>query len=102
MSKPNTVPAETPSLRVGASRASLDVWFVDLDVCADALGCSGPWLSDEELARAERFHSDLVRNRYIVGRAALRHVLADQLGCSPTAVRYSYGPCGKPRLEGGR
>ncbi|PYV15626.1 MAG: hypothetical protein DMG21_14380 [Acidobacteria bacterium] len=92
----------TTSVRVGASYTSLDIWYVDLDVSAGALSCFRHWLSDDELAKAERFHSDLDRARYIVGRAALRRVLADRLGCSPAAIRFSYGRNGKPMLEGGR
>ena len=87
-------------IRVGASYISLDLWYVDLDVTAEALNCFRHWLSGDELARAERLHSDLDRARYIVGRAALRSVLADGLGCSPITVRFSYGRNGKPRLEG--
>jgi 4'-phosphopantetheinyl transferase len=93
--------AET-SIRVGASYTSLDLWYVDLDMSADALRCFRQWLSDDELAKAERFRPDLVRARYIVGRAALRCVLADQLGCFPAAIRFSYGTNGRPMLEGGR
>ena len=92
----------TTSIRVGASYTSLDLWYVDLDVSADALSGFRHWLSDDELAKAERFRSDLVRARYIVGRATLRLVLADRLGCSPAAIRFSYGTNGKPMLEGGR
>lgn len=90
------------SVRFGASYASLDLWCVDLDVTADALSCLRQWLSDDELVRAQRFHSDLNRARYIVGRATLRCVLAERLGCSPAAIRLSYGANGKPMLEGGR
>src|SRR5215831_6749550 len=86
----------------GASHASLDLWYVDLDVSADALNCFRQWLSNDELARSAGFHSDLHRARYIVGRATLRRVLACQVGCSPAAIRFSYGRNGKPTLEGGR
>src|SRR5262245_62770429 len=90
----------TTSLRVGASYTSLDLWYLNLDVSADALSYFRHWLSNDELAKAERFHSDLDRARYIVGRAALRRVLADRLGCSPAAIRLSYERNGKPMLEG--
>ena len=92
----------TTTVRVGTSYASLDLWYVDLDVSAGARGSFRHWLSDDELGRAERFHSDLDRSRYVVGRIALRRVLADRLGCSPAAVRFSYGRNGKPMLEGAR
>src|SRR5947207_1068009 len=92
----------TTTIRVGTSYAPLDLWYVDLDVRAGARGSCRHWLSDDELGRAERFHSDLDRSRYVVGRIALRRVLADRLGCSPAAVRFSYGRNGKPMLEGAR
>jgi 4'-phosphopantetheinyl transferase len=91
----------TTSIRVGASYPPVDLWYVDLDATADALRCFRQWLSDDELAKAERFRPDLVRTRYIAGRAALRYVLADRLGCSPASIRLSYGTNGKPMLEGG-
>ena len=92
----------TTDVCVGASYPSLDVWYVDLDVTGEALSRFRHSLSHDELARAERFHSDLNRCRYIAGRAALRQVLADRLGCSPAAIRFSYGTNGKPMLEGAR
>jgi 4'-phosphopantetheinyl transferase len=92
----------TRSIGVGASFTSLDLWYVDLDVTADALDYVRQGLSCDELARGERFHSDLHRARFIVGRAALRRVLSDRLGCSPAAIRFSYGRNGKPMLEGGQ
>ena len=91
----------TTRVLVPASDTCLDLWYVDLDVSADAVRCFREWLSCDELAKAERFHSDLDRARYIVGRAALRGVLAAGLDCSPAAIRFSYGTNGKPKLEGG-
>jgi 4'-phosphopantetheinyl transferase len=88
------------NIRVGESITSLDFWYVDLDAAADDLLCIKRWLSTDELARAQRFHFDRDRTRYIAGRAALRCVLADRLGCSPVAIRFSYGKNGKPILEG--
>ena len=89
-------------MRAGASYKSVDLWYVDLDVTASALRRFRQWLSHDELAKAERFCSDLNQARYIAGRAALRCVLADRLGCSPAAIGFSYGPNGKPMLKGGR
>ena len=70
----------TTSIRVGASDTSLDLWYVDPDVTADDLSCFKRWLSDVQLPKAERFHSDLDQAHYIVGRAALRHMLAHRRG----------------------
>src|SRR5690349_12600090 len=79
------------TIRVGESSTSLDIWYVDLDVSADLVDRFRHRLSDDELAMAGRFHSDLDRARYAVGRATLRGVLADRLGCIPSSIRFSYG-----------
>ena len=92
----------TTSMCVGKSCTFLDLWYVDLDLSADAHSCFKDWLSEDEVAKAERFHWHRDRARYLVGRAALRRVLADRLGCLPAAIRFSYGSNGKPMLEGGR
>ena len=92
----------TMGICAGALHTSLDLWCVNLDVDADALKCFRRWLSNDELARSSRFHSDLHRARYIVGRATLRRVLADRLCCSSSSVRFSYGTNGKPMLEASR
>ncbi len=86
-------------VRVGESHTSLDIWYVDLDVSAGAFSFFRDWLSYDELARAVRFRSDLDRSRYIVGRAALRYVLGERLGCSPASIQFSYGRNGKPMLD---
>jgi len=91
----------TTSMRFGASSATVDLWYVDLDVTGEVLEGLRSWLSGDELARSQRLRSALARTRYIAGRAALRGVLAGRLGCSPTAVRFTYGKHGKPRLAGG-
>jgi len=92
----------TSHLGFGGLDPSLAVWYVDLDVSADAVRGFTRWLSRDELEKADRFRSDLSRCRYIVGRGSLRRVLGDRLGCSPTAIRFSYGPYGKPMLQDGR
>jgi 4'-phosphopantetheinyl transferase len=55
-------------------------------------------LSAAEHERAERFHFDLHRHRYIRGRAALREVLARYLATEPRAVRLRTLDFGKPVL----
>lgn len=56
-------------------------------------------LSEDEQARAARFHFPRDRRRYVVGRGTLRGRLAAYLGCAPAAVALSYGEFGKPMLR---
>ncbi len=57
-------------------------------------------LSADEAKRAARFHFARDRRGFIAGRAALRRILAHYLETDPAALRFSYGPAGKPKLCG--
>jgi 4'-phosphopantetheinyl transferase len=63
--------------------------------CADAAYAGA--LDDDERARADG-HDAAERAAFVVARATLRCRLGDYLGCAPSAVRFSYGPRGKPEL----
>ncbi|MEM9222861.1 MAG: 4'-phosphopantetheinyl transferase superfamily protein [Pseudomonadota bacterium] len=55
-------------------------------------------LSADEVARGERFVFARDRNRYRVGRARLRGILADLAGADPASLQFSYNAFGKPAL----
>ena len=57
-------------------------------------------LDRAEQERAARFRRPADRVRFLVGRAALRQVLGTWLDCDPAALRFRYGPHGKPVLDG--
>src|SRR5207344_1775045 len=57
-------------------------------------------LSAEELARSTRFRYDQDRDRFIVGRATLRRLLAGYLGGHPAAIDIEPGRFDKPGLAG--
>jgi len=56
-------------------------------------------LDQGEQERAERFRRPEDRERYRLGRAALRQVLGAWLDRDPAALRFRYGPHGKPALD---
>ncbi len=58
-------------------------------------------LSTDERQRAERFHFERDRRRFVVGRGLLRTVLGRYLQVSPDCLQFRYGPQGKPALAGG-
>jgi 4'-phosphopantetheinyl transferase len=74
------------------------IWTVNLDPPADRVEALGRSLSQDEWERANRFRFDRHRRQYVVGRGALRSLLADYLGTRPELVRFTYGPRGKPFL----
>jgi 4'-phosphopantetheinyl transferase len=55
-------------------------------------------LSPAEQERAERFHFDLHRRRYIVSHGALRCILAQELGVEPAVLQFREAERGKPEL----
>jgi 4'-phosphopantetheinyl transferase len=81
-----------PTLRPG----EVHVWSAHL-VGADALS---QVLSPAEWIRAQRFHFEQDRARFIAGRGLLRTILGRYLGADPRDLRFSHNPHGKPELDG--
>lgn len=73
------------------------VWYVDID--GGALSSAAKLLSADEIDRADRFHFERDRRRFMLARAALRRRLGAYLGCPPQDVHFDYGAHGKPVLS---
>jgi 4'-phosphopantetheinyl transferase len=76
----------------------IHIWSVRLDPPAERVEQLGRPLAADEWARANRFRFDKHRRQYVVGRGALRTLLAGYLGTRPEQIRFDYGPRGKPFL----
>ena len=76
----------------------VDVWIVPLGVGFDYAQSQWELLSADERARADRFAFEKDRRRFVVGRGALRHILASYVAGRPDEVRFAYGEHGKPML----
>ncbi len=76
------------------------IWSIRLDPPEDRVEALRRTLAQDEHDRANRFRFDRHRRQYIVGRGALRTLLAAYTGTRPELVRFTYGPRGKPFLEG--
>ena len=76
------------------------VWRVDLEQPYEVVQRFRSTLEDEELHRADRFHFEKDRTSFAVSRGFLRQVLARYLHTNAEALRFSYGPFGKPALDG--
>jgi 4'-phosphopantetheinyl transferase len=85
-----------PSLTLSADE--VHVWHADLD--KHAADHHRPLLSDDEIARADRFHFAKDRDHYIVARGLLRKLLASYLSIRATELRFAYAEKGKPSLDG--
>src|SRR5260221_8205430 len=85
---------------VSLSRREVDVWAVGLE-CAERYAADvGATLSADEQERADRFHFDRDRWRFICGRGLLRTLLGAYLDVPPVDLAFSYGTYGKPTLSG--
>jgi 4'-phosphopantetheinyl transferase len=94
---PRSQPGEPPSFN--ADQVAVDLWPFSIDPESVAVN-PGYWelLSPDERMRAKRFRFRRDENRYVVGRAKLRLILAVYTGSAPAEIRFAYGEQGKPEL----
>jgi 4'-phosphopantetheinyl transferase len=76
----------------------VDVWIVPLDGAATSAERLVRCLSPEERTRCERVSDDRRRQRAVLARAALRHILAATLGADAAALEIRRSERGKPVL----
>lgn len=96
------IPAECPWIcqvpDLPPSGDDVHVWRAELDHPSARMLHLMQTLSDDERARAARFHFERDRRRFVVRRAAVRVILGRYLGIKPDEVRFDYGPHGRPHL----
>ena len=91
--------AAMPPRAVETGAPGLSLWLCPLRATAAELERMASELSDAERARAERFGTDELRLRYVVGRATLRAILAATLGTAARDVPLRRGDRGRPELD---
>jgi len=74
----------------------LHVWRTSLDVPDTMVERLRQILSLDERVRADRFHFQIDRHRFITARGCLRIILAQYVPSRPSEIRFSYGSHGKP------
>lgn len=77
----------------------VDVWCVDLVNIQTKLNNYRQLLSNAEVAKADRFHFPIHRERYTLTHGALRSILASYLHVSPENVAISIATNRKPFIE---
>jgi 4'-phosphopantetheinyl transferase len=77
----------------------IHLWNADLDQPASAIRGLGSLLSLEEKKRAERFHFEKHRRRFIVCHGLLRLLLSQYTGIAPHRIQIMQGQKGKPVLS---
>jgi 4'-phosphopantetheinyl transferase len=89
---------EAPPLRPRTSLDEVHVWRAHIDVGGEHLAGFWSTLSEDERARAFRFHFETDRRRFVAARGFLRAILARYLKCAAGQLRFTYGANGKPAL----
>src|SRR6267378_2369928 len=87
LTRKSALPAPDPAIAL---------WMCQLDRIPAGVSAITHWLSPAEQERAARFRTDALRQRWIVGRATLRLLLASELGIDPAAVPLQRGLRGRP------
>jgi 4'-phosphopantetheinyl transferase len=93
---PCSWPEPPGALSLGSGEVHL--WCASLEPAESEVAPLRDVLSEDECRRAADFLSGPLRNRFIVGRARLRLILARYLAVAPRAIRFQYCDLGKPVL----
>lgn len=87
-----------PPRKLMLPSSDVHVWYVSLDQLTAQLEQLLKTLSVDERIRAERFHFEQDRKRFIIGRGILRTILGNYLNTNPSELQFCYGLRGKPAL----
>jgi 4'-phosphopantetheinyl transferase len=88
-----------PSADLALTATDLHVWRASLDATVARVRHLRDTLSVDERTRADRFHFDRDRRRFIIARAALRSIIGRYLNLEPDDLVFDYGVRGKPALS---
>ena len=88
-----------PPQKLALPQNEVHVWRASLDLDVTSKSRLAQTLTQDEQHRANRFHFDRDRDRFLVARGILRVVLGRYLNLSPDQVPIGYTAFGKPILE---
>ena len=77
---------------------NVHLWCFSLDDCSRNVSHYEHLLSEDERARAGRFHFDEDRRRYLVAHGALRTILSSYLRREPQSILFRKSEAGKPEI----
>jgi len=97
MKKLNNAWQDAPS-RTVLSSADVHLWAVNLDFNDTASSLIRQPLSDDEIARAQKFRFERDRKAFAITRRALRSIIARYLPFAPEKIQFSYQSNGKPEI----
>lgn len=74
------------------------IWRANLDIPATEIEKYSNYLSEDEIARANKFRFPQHRQRFMVARSILRQLLGIYLDICPKTIVFEYSDRGKPQL----
>jgi 4'-phosphopantetheinyl transferase len=80
--------------------AEVCVWRVPNRASEAVIERLNALLSPDERERAARFGIEPLRHTFVIANGALRYLLGRYLDADPVALRFGYGPHGKPVIDG--
>ena len=89
-----TCPDCLPQLQPG----QIHLWRFSLDIIPPLYQSQRAFLSDDELARADRFLDPQKQQQFTLARSYLRQILAQYLDLPPELIKFIYNDAGKPSL----
>ena len=87
-----------PSDPAESLQTEIHVWRASVHHFSNQLAKLSTTMSPDEADRADRFKVDAARQRFLIGRGLLRHLVSRYLYISPKEVAFAYGRFGKPSL----
>jgi 4'-phosphopantetheinyl transferase len=89
-----------PQADVRLAPGEVHVWCASLERAPNGVAELASVLSEDEQARAARYHSPVGRRQFMVARGLLRTLLGRYLSLDPKRITFALGPQGKPGLAG--
>lgn len=77
----------------------IHLWSANLDLGESEVIELEKTLSDDEIARANRFRFPIHRKRFVVARGLLRRLLASYLETDASGIKFDYSTQGKPSIK---
>ena len=75
------------------------IWYANLDLSTAEIDKLAAILSEDEREKAQNFHFDKHRQRYIAARGRLRQLLASYIDIAEKEIKFTYSDRGKPQLS---
>jgi 4'-phosphopantetheinyl transferase len=98
---PGLLSWSSPPSSLSVDDSAIHIWRAHLDLPTPLRARLEGSLDVAELERANRYHSNEHRDRYIACRAILRAILGRYPGLDPRSVEFEYGKYGKPEIKSG-